>query len=198
MKCEHMTCYQCTDAEVTTLRTTLARLTAEVGSLRGELATVRDELAKCADAVSGYFNDGDSVSDTVQVVADALGHAKAAEHGLTAELAAVTSDRDMWRSECESISAELDLPPGMRPMEGELRRMLGHNRALLAERDEARGMLGEAHHVLDQMHDAEDTLGALKVDVPDDGYPRQRLFDYVTQYGHGLRARIAAHLGRSE
>ncbi len=25
-----------------------------------------------------------------------------------------------------------------------------------------------------------------------------RLFDYVTQYGHGLRARIAAHLGRSE
>ena len=38
-------------------------------------------------------------------------------------------------------------------------------------------------------------LGALKVDVPDDGYPRQLLFDYVTQYGHGLRARIAAHLG---
>ena len=63
---------------------------------------------------------------------------------LTAELAAVTSDRDMWRSECESISAELDLPPGMRPMEGELRRMLGHNRALLAERDEARGLLDAA------------------------------------------------------
>ena len=89
MKCEHMTCYQCTDAEVTTLRTTLARLTAE--------------------------------------------------------LAAVTSDRDMWRSECESISAELDLPPGMRPMEGELRRMLEHSRALIAERDEARSDRDEAH-----------------------------------------------------
>lgn len=67
---------------------------------------------------------------------------------LTADLAAVTAERDMWRGECASISAELDLPPGMRPMEGELRRMLGHNRALLAqvttltaERDEARGML---------------------------------------------------------
>ena len=194
---------------------------------------------------------------------------------LTAELAAVTAERDMWRGECASISAELDLPPGMRPMEGELRRMLGHNRALLAqvttltaerdearaknaglvehlkfagteredfrqqlsvarcserdgvwfwqgegdrpeslscpvvmsadtlreilrERDEARGLLGEAHHVLDQMHDEDDTIGRLKVDVPADGHPRQWLFDYVTQYGHGLRARIAAHLGRSE
>ena len=63
---------------------------------------------------------------------------------LTANLAAVTAERDMWRGECASISAELDLPPGMRPMEGELRRMLGHNRALLAERDEARGLLDAA------------------------------------------------------
>ena len=173
------------------LRATVARLTAEAESMRIVLSGERTTLAR-----------------------------------LTAELAAVTSDRDMWRSECESISAELDLPPGMRPMEGELRRMLEHSRALIAERDalgrsldasastvamlseqvgrvekerdEARVLLREAHHVLDQMHDAEDTLGALKVDVPDDGYPRQLLFDYVTQYGHGLRARIAAHLGRSE
>jgi len=122
MKCEHMTCYQCTDAEVTTLRTTLARLTAD--------------------------------------------------------LAAVTAERDMWRGECASISAELDLPPGMRPMEGELRRMLGHNRALLAqvttltaERDEARGLLGECVNAdSGDMH----TLGA------------------------DLHRRIAAHLGRSE
>lgn len=96
------------------------------------------------------------VGDEPTPFCDRCAHAEVAEQAdtiatlrttlarLTADLAAVTSDRDMWRSECESISAELDLPPGMRPMEGELRRMLGHNRALLAERDEARGLLDAA------------------------------------------------------
>ena len=168
MKCEHMTCYQCTDAEVTTLRTTLARLTAE--------------------------------------------------------LAAVTSDRDMWRSECESISAELDLPPGMRPMEGELRRMLGHNRALLAERDalgrsldasastvallseqvgraekdrdEARGMLRDAMALVGQYENAVESASRMYHNTQEWGSDKE--IEAMFQAVYDERGRIAAHLGRSE
>ena len=151
MKCEHMTCYQCTDAEVTTLRTTLARLTAE--------------------------------------------------------LAAVTSDRDMWRSECESISAELDLPPGIRPAEGELRRMLGHNRALLAqvttltaERDEARGLVIQQRELLLSMRAERDNAAAeverLTVRAKR-AEKRRKLLKYQRDSALNAAAR-AAHLGRSE
>ena len=169
---------------------------------------------------------------------------------LTAELAAVTSDRDMWRSECESISAELDLPPGMRPMEGELRRMLGHNRALLAERDEALNELATARAVAGRAAQAAQATGADLVHIgalcgmTDDEYPLKavqrvvkerdeargllrdamalvgqyenavesasRMYHNTQEWGsdkeieamfqavYDERGRIAAHLGRSE
>lgn len=143
---------------------------------------------------------------------------------LTADLAAVTAERDMWRSECESISAELDLPPGMRPMEGELRRMLGHNRALLAERDalgrsldasastvallseqvgraekdrdEARGMLRDAMALVGQYENAVESASRMYHNTQEWGSDKE--IEAMFQAVYDERGRIAAHLGRSE
>jgi hypothetical protein len=94
-----------------------------------------------------------------------------------AEVDQLRRERDMWRDECASISEELGLPPTIRPAEGELRRMLEHNRALLSdvarlthERDDARADVAGLRRLLDAVSAAcqpasADELDAARMEV---------------------------------
>ena len=183
------------------------------GRAKGAPDVFRDALCRERDDLRATVARLTAEAESMRIV---LSGERTTLARLTAELAAVTSDRDMWRSECESISAELDLPPGMRPMEGELRRMLEHSRALIAERDalgrsldasastvamlseqvgrvekerdEARGLLGDAAE-----RGLADCVNMPECDDPDEPMARAEWCQFCD-----VRNRIAAHLGRSE
>ncbi|MBP9863663.1 MAG: hypothetical protein KBD62_37300 [Kofleriaceae bacterium] len=174
-------------------------------------------MADMDDAIQAMdpLSDEDLVRD-VENMAGELLRARTTLARLTADLAAVTSERDMWRSECESISAELDLPPGIRPAEGEFRRMLDHRRALLAERDALGRSLDASASTVALLSEQ---VGRAEKDRDEARGLLGRIGDWTHQFGaalcptagsadsfgDGMREAkrqvatiVAAHLGRSE
>lgn len=62
-------------------------------------------------------------------------------HELRAEIEKLLRERDQLRAECASMSAEFDLPPTIRPAEGEIRRMREEWKQARAEVERLRRLL---------------------------------------------------------
>jgi len=68
-----------------------------------------------------------------EVGADGPCNAEEAAQRAVGVIDKVEKERDIFKAECASISAEFGLPPTIRPAEGEIRRLLDEARAKLAE-----------------------------------------------------------------
>lgn len=93
-----------------------------------------------------------NVIDVLRTTRDALAQRVGA---LEDERDAAMATAAMWRAECESLSTEMGLPPTIRPVEGELRRMLDEGRKARTDRDRLAAELAEVKAVLAEMHRAE-------------------------------------------